>query len=442
MRERLIVVGLAIAAAPGGMYLAAPSRDGVIVGFTAEPPGFPWGSATTATAWGLLAALAVCVGARRVADALFPGGIAAITLLVIGISSSPPTLLTAVAAGLLLGSAVQLARASNGHGPTAAAAAGTVLGIVLAPMLARLRADGVDRPRRYADFVPSTGFFADTTVIDVVAVVLATIGMVVLVACLVSRWRDTIDTSARRSVLGAGAVVIGCALVHWWFLRFISDSLQDETNTGLHTFYGGYVLLGLAVVGALTIRGHAGLIWVAAAASTIALATDGAVTTGTALTALTAILVAGGALGTATVLRRTPTAERVRGVPIAIAILTVFTATQFVTDGFWQGAPVLVGSFGVPVVVAMAVTAAVVAGKPDQATLIGGLALLTLTRLTTGGDFGWTAYTPLTDGIGFDGITGDPESTAQTVVAMTALLASLGFAVVLTRRRSIDPSVS
>ena len=41
-----------------------------------------------------------------------------------------------------------------------------------------------------------------------------------------------------------------------------------------------------------------------------------------------------------------------------------------------------------------------------------------------------------------DGITGDPESTAQTVVAMTALLASLGFAVVLTRRRSIDPSVS
>ncbi len=376
------------------------------------------------------------------ADALFLGGIAAITLLVIGISSSPPTLLTAAASGVLLGAALQLARSRSDHGATVATVAGAVLGIVLASMLARLRADGAERPRRYADFVPSTGFFADTTVIDVGAVALAAIGVVVLVACLVSRWRDTIDASARRSVLGAGALVIGCALVHWWFLRFISDSLQDETTTGLHTFFGGYVLLGLAVVGAVTVRGRRGLIWVATAASTIALATDGAVTTGAALTALTAILVVGGALGTTVVLRGTQAPERIRGVPIAVAVLAVFAATQFITDGFWEGVPVLVGSFGVPVVVAMAITAAVIAGRPDPATVVGALALLTLTRLTTGGDFGWTAYTPLTDGIGFDGITGDPESTSQTVVALIALATCLVAAVVLARRRDTAPSVA
>ena len=441
MRERLTSGGLAIAAAPAALLLTAPSRTGEIVGLTAQSPGFPWGSAATATAWGSLAALAVCVGARRVADALFVGGIAAVTLLVIGLGSSPPTLLTAVAGGALLGAAVQLSRVGPGRGATLAPVAGAVVGILLAPMIARLRAGGLDRPRRYADHLPSSGLFAETTVVDVGTAVLAALGMVIVLACLLTRRRDAIDASPRGPVLVAGAIVVSCALVRWWFLRFISASLRDETRTGLHTFYGGYVVLGLAVVAALFLRRREGLMLVAAAASTVALVTDGAVTTGATLAAVTAVLVVGGAVGTTTVLRRTPSAERARGVSIAVAVLALFTATQFVTDGFWEGVPVLVGSFGVPVVVAMAITAAVTAGGPDPAAVVGALALLTLTRATTGSDFGWTAYTPLTDGIGFDGITGDPESTAQTVVAMTALAACLVVAVVLARRRDADPSV-
>ncbi len=441
MRDRLAILGVAFAAAPAGLFLAAPSRTGEIVGFTAEPPGFPWGSATTATAWGLLAALAVCVGARRIADALFVGGIAAITVLVVGISSSPPILLTAVAAGVLLGSAVQISRANGGRAATVAAVAGAMVGIFLAPILARMRAGVSDRPRRYADYIPSSGLLADTTVVEVGTAVLAAIGMVVLLACLVPRRRETITASSRRIVLGAGALVVGGALVHWWFLRFISASLRDETRTGLHTFYGGYVLLALAVVGALAFRRHGGLIVVAAAASTVAVATDGATATGAALAAVTATLVSLSSVVTATVLWRTPAHERARGVPIAVVVLILFTATQFITDGLWQGVPVLLGPFGVPVVVAMALTAAVVAGDPAPVTVVGALALLTLTRLTTGSDFGWTAYTPLTDGVGFDGITGDPESTAQTVVAVLALGVCLVVAVILTRRRGDDPSV-
>ncbi|GAA1879023.1 hypothetical protein [Williamsia serinedens] len=433
MRERLVIVAVAMAAAPAGLFLAAPSSHGDIVGITPQPPGFPWESTTVASAWGLLAALAVCVGARRVADALFVGGIAAVVLLVVSISSAPPTVLTTVAAGVLLGAALQLARAADSRSCAVAVVIGAVVGILVAPLLARVRADGFGGPRRYADFLPS-GQVSGTSTVDLGAAVLGTLSMLVLIACLVTRWRTTVAAPARGPILGAAALVVGGALVHWWFLRFISDSLRDETRTGLHTFYGGYVLLGLAVVAAMVHVGRTSLVWVAAAASTTAIATDGTTSGGAAVASMTVVLVAVAANVTTTVLRRTATDHRARGVVIAVVLLAVFSATQFVTEEPWAVVPILLGPFGVPVVVTMAIAAAVVAGRPEPATVVGALALLVLTRLTTGTDFGWTSYTPLSDGAGFDGIASSPSSTPQTVAALIALGLCGVVAAVLARR--------
>ncbi|MBE7163533.1 MAG: hypothetical protein INR72_20020, partial [Williamsia herbipolensis] len=196
MRERLVIVAVAMAAAPAGLFLAAPSSHGDIVGITPQPPGFPWDSTTVASAWGLLAALAVCVGARHVADALFVGGIAAITLLVVSIGSAPPTVVTAVAAGILLGAALQLARAADSRSCAVAVVIGAVVGILVAPLVARIRADGFGGPRPYADYLPPEQESGSVTV-DLGAAALGFLSMVVLVACLVTRWRTTVATSAR-----------------------------------------------------------------------------------------------------------------------------------------------------------------------------------------------------------------------------------------------------
>ncbi|GAA2060569.1 hypothetical protein [Williamsia deligens] len=431
---RWTVLGVAIAAVPAGLFLTAPSRGSQIVGLTAEPPGFPWGSSTTASAWGLLAALAVCVGARRVADALFVGAVAAITLLVITIGSAPPALLIAVAAGALLGAVLQLSQAHPGRGTVVVAVIGATIGIVVAPQLARFRAGESGGNRPYADYIPSSGIMADTTVVDLGAGVLAVLAMILLTIGCAPAWRQQIEGAPRTAVVTTSVIVVGCALTHWWLLRYISESLRDTETSGLHTFYGGYVVVGLALVAAIVHPGAARLLWVAAAAGSVALATDGSTGSGTDLAAVTAALVVVAAVVTAIVLRRSPADERTRGVPIAVAVLTAFAATQFITDELWSVIPILVGPFGVPVVLAMAITAATVSIDVDQATVVGGVALLALLRPSTGTDFGWTAYTPLSDGIGFDGISSSPESPAQTAVALVALVACFAAAVSLSRR--------
>ncbi|WP_299569700.1 hypothetical protein [uncultured Williamsia sp.] len=445
-RRVSIPVGLAagVASAVAGLFLAAPSRTGDIVGLSAQPPGFPWGSTTTASAWGLLAALAMCVGARRVADAVFAGAVAAVVLLVVGISSSPPTLLTAVAAGVLLGAALQLSRTVSGHSALVAATAGVVAGVLLAPMLARLRAGLPSGNRRYADYLPgdSALLVGDSTVVEVGAVSLAVLAVAVLAALCLRGWRDPIGGTSRVVVLTSAGMVVGCVLTQWWFLRFLSSSLRDESSTGLHTFYGGYVVVGMTLVAALVHRETTGLMWVAAAAATVAVSVDGTTASGIDLAAVTALLVVVAAVATTVVTRRDALPRKTRGVPIAVAVLGVFTATQFLSGDLSAAVPALVGPFGVPVAVTIALTAAVMANHPEPSAVVGAVALLTLLRLTTGSDFGWTSYTPLTDASGFDGLTATPPSAARTAVGFIAIATCFVVAVVLARRRRADPSVT
>lgn len=443
MRDRLFIAALLVAAAVSGLFLAAPSRTGEVVRFAPESPGFPWGSPTTATAWGLLAALAVCVGARRVADALFVGAVAAVTLLVAAISTAPPTLLCAVTAGVLLGAAAQVGRARPGYAAPVATMTGVVAGILVAPMLAGLRAGLPTGNRRYADYIPSSRLLlvGDTSLVDVVACVLAVLAVAVLVIFRVRAWREQISGPPRAGVAGAAGIVVACALTQWWFVRFIASSLRDETSTGLNTFYGGYVVVGLTLLAALVHRGPGGLVWVGAAAATVAVATDGTSASGADVATVTALLVVVASVATTLVARRDAQWRRGRGVPIAIAVLTVFTAAQFLDGDLSTAIPALIGPFGVPVALTIALVVAAMATSPDQSAVVGAAALLTLLRVTTGGGFGWTSYTPLSDASGFDGLTAGPPSTAQTVVAVVALGSCLAVGVVLARRR-VSPSVT
>lgn len=438
MRDRLTVVALAIVAIITGVFLAAPTHGGEIIGLTADPPGFPWGSTGVAIAGGLVGALAVCVGARRILEASVVGAVAAVALLIAVAIAALPAIAITVAAGVVLGSALQLARTVPGRAADLAVVTGAVVGVIVAPMLSAVRAELADGPRRYADYVPhESGLLATGGArVDAIAAAVAVIGVAVVVVANRSRFAEHLVRPPLSSIVATVGIVIAGALTEWWFRRFLSETLADNETTGLHTFHGGYVAIGLVLVTALVLRGRGRLLWIAAAAGTVAIATDGTSAKGWSLTIVTTILLVVAAIVTALVVRRSPPLDRARGVPIAVAVLAAFAATQFITDEFWSVVPALVGAFGVPVAVAMAVAAAVVATVPDQATVVGAIAVLTLLRLTTGTDFGWTAYTPLSDASGFDGITGETVTTSQAAVGVIVLTACFATAISLSRRAS------
>ncbi|MGZ8177663.1 hypothetical protein ACXVUM_06985 [Williamsia sp. SKLECPSW1] len=348
-----------------------------------------------------------------------------------------------MAAGLLLGSAIQVSRTRTGRAAGLAVVIGAVTGILVAPMLAGLRAGLPTDNRRYADYIPSPSVWlvGDSTLVDLGACLLAVFAVAALVAGRMRAWRDEITTPSRAGIVGAAGIVLVGVLTHWWFLRFLSDTVTDTETTGLHTFDGGYVAVGIVLVLAVGLRGPGRLLWVAAAASVVAIAADGTTTSGATVALVTAVLVTVAAALTVVVIRRSPPADRARGVPIAVAILTACTATQFITDGFWSATPALVGAFGVPVVLTIAVAAAVVSTEPDQAVVVGAVGVLTLLPSSTGTDFGWTSYTPLSDGPAFDGITGETPATSQTVVAVLILVACCVAAIAVARRSDGDGSV-
>ncbi|MGU3291315.1 hypothetical protein [Williamsia sp. M5A3_1d] len=433
---------VAVIALIAGGVLTAPTAKGDVFGFSATPPGFPFDSTPTAIALGGLIAVTVATAARRAGVALIGMGAGAVVLVVAALLDPPPAIGT-VGAGAALGGAVALASTIGRRAALTAIVAGFAVGSYAITALSSIRRHEPTGNRSYADYLPSKGsytqFAGDRVLVVGAALVVAAV--IVLAVLHRRRFAESLQHPPLPSVAMAAGTSVAGALVFWWFLRWISSAMSD--STGLHTFLGGYVLAGIAVLIALVTPGRSGAIWLAAVAVVAAHGADGTTASGATMAVVIAALVGVGAVSAVVLARGSRPSAGPRLLVAGLVVLAILTATQFLDGDLSAAVPVLAGAFVVPAVVG-AVLVAAVRGRtsPDGAIVIGALLLLPLLTRTTGASVGWTAYTPLTDSDGFDGFGGLSYSSATTtgIVAAVATIAVCAVAaVVLLRRDATTP---
>lgn len=387
--------------------------------------------AATATVGILFAVLATAVVTRQSTATVVVGvgllGVAAAAL--VHGSSLPARYGGAIAAGLVLGG---LATSTDSvvderrRAPSAsvALAIGALAGLVLARPLSSLRFVD-DRPRRYADYLPASQHTITLVPATAVVTVLALVALgSMIVAALKFGIEDDgkPDPPARRAVIGGCLLPVAGLFAYWW----LRETVFSGAGLGLHAWVYGYLLLAAALVFAFVLPSRTGMLWVAATAFVAGDAVSSVTGNSVVLVALPLIgLVLGAVVGYV-----------VRQPLWGIAALGVCSAVAYAGSSDLTG--LAIAAFAVPAAAALTVVAAVPSSSTVTASALGVPAVLTA---SVGAEFGWTAYTPLTDAGGLDAdfVQFTSSATATTTLSLVTLAACAVVALLISRRPDTGP---
>ncbi len=400
--------------------------------------------AATAAAGAIAAVVVAALLVRRV-DGLAAAVAGLVTLVVVGATPSGALLArytTTVAAGVALGGlCVMIVAGSQQHGRlrSTSLAAGAVLGYLAGQPLRQWWRGEFSTPRRYADYLPYTSGPPMDWVL-IAGAVLAIIALAALATATRGESRRIARTWSVPAIV-VGLVVPVAAVVAYWIFRESVTSIDDLAS---RSWAIGYVVLALALVGALVLPGRTGLAWVgvvAVVASVAAVHVDGDDTT-VSLLVIAAMVAVGALLG------------RWRPVPLVgfAVLLVVLLARGF--DAYdtelWA---VAASVFGLPLASAYTM-ASLMPGRTVQHTRTAAPALAALASLAalSGGiaksDHGWVSYLPLTGagtfstGAGYVDIDTDLTVTTAVILSGISLLACAVVTLLITRRPDLEPGTA
>lgn len=409
VRYVLLVVGGFTA----GLVLAAPSvdtyplADGLL-------PGSVFTSDVAAAAAGALAALAVAASVRRRVLA-----VALVGAMVVAVVALPggwrfDVYVATIGAGLLLGALVVL-----GTEKLHTALAGAVVaGLLTAEPLAQFR-ELDSAPQRYASYLAASVQPVNAVWLPLAIVTAVAAGVVALTAA-----NDTAPVARARGrevAVGIGVPILGVGL--YWSFHHALFSLDDAREG---RWLLGLVAVPVLIAAALWLRGRTGVVLLAA--TTMVVAVGGTVSWSPA--AWPALLIAPALVAVGVWLGRR------RPMPlIGVGLLALAAAAGIFDRPPWDNANFAATVLVVPFAAAYTIVASLPSTAPVTATSLALPAVLALPLLA---QFGWTAYTPLTD----DPAGWSPSAWTWTSVgATTAAVLACGAAMAWLRYRSASEDV-
>ncbi|WP_230304355.1 MULTISPECIES: hypothetical protein [unclassified Rhodococcus (in: high G+C Gram-positive bacteria)] len=363
---------------------------------------------------GGLAALAVAAAiSRRVLAAALVGAMAVAVVALPG-GWRFDVYVATIGAGLLLGALVVLG-AEKLH---AALPGVVVAGLLTAEPLAQFR-ELDSAPQRYASYLAASVQPVNAVWLSLAIVTAVAAGVVALTAR-----NDTAPVARARGrevAVGIGVPILGVGL--YWSFHHALFSLDD---LGEGRWLWGLVAVPVLVAAALWLRGRTGAVLLAATAVVVAVG-------GTVLWSPAAwpalligpVLVAVGVwLG-----RRRPMPL------VGVGLLALVAASGIVDRPPWDNVNFAATILVVPFAAAYTIIASLPSTAPVTAT---SLALPSVLALPLVAQFGWTAYTPLTD----DAAGWSPGAWTWTSVgASTAAILACGAAMVWLRHRGTSEDI-
>ncbi|AUM18666.1 MULTISPECIES: hypothetical protein [Rhodococcus] len=387
-RYVLLVVGGFTA----GLVLAAPSvdtyplADGLL-------PGSVFTSDVAAAAAGALAALAVAAAVRRRVLA-----VALVGAMVVAVVALPggwrfDVYVATIGAGLLLGGLVVLG-AEKLH---AALSGAVVAGLLTAEPLAQFR-ELDSAPQRYASYLAASVQPVNAVWLPLAIVTAVAAGVVALTAANDTAPVDASRARGREVAVGIGVPILGVGL--YWSFHHALFSLDDAREG---RWLLGLVAVPVLIAAALWLRGRTGTVLLAA--TTMVVAVGGTVSWSPA--AWPALLIAPALVAVGVWLGRR------RPMPlIGVGLLALAAAAGIFDRPPWDNANFAATVLVVPFAAAYTIVASLPSTAPVTATSLALPAVLALPLLA---QFGWTAYTPLTD---------DPAGWSPSAWAWTSVGAS------------------
>ncbi|QIX52412.1 hypothetical protein [Rhodococcus sp. DMU1] len=398
-----------------GLVLAAPSvdtyplADGLL-------PGPVFTSDVAAAAAGGLAALAAAATVRRRVLAAALVGAMAMAVVALPGGWRFDVYVATIGAGLLLGALVVL-----GAGKLHAALPGAVVaGLLTAEPLAQFR-ELDSAPQRYASYLAASVQPVNAVWLSLAIVTAVAAGVVALTA-----GNDEAPVAAprvrgREVAVGIGVPILGVGL--YWSFHHALFSLHD---LGEGRWLWGLVAVPVLIAAALWLRRRTGAVLLAATA--VVVAAGGTVSWSPAvwpaLLIAPALVAVGAWLG-----RRRPMPV------VGVGLLALAAAAGIFDRPPWDNANFVATILVVPFAAAYTIVASLPSTAPVTAT---SLALPSVLALPLVAQFGWTAYTPLTD----DAAGWSPGAWTWTSVgASTAAILACGAAMVWLRHRGTSEDI-
>lgn len=442
MRSLSAVVAAAVGAAVAVVSLLGPATFQV---FDSAFVGSRWGSffdsSPAFAAAAVLVALVVAVSLRRLVIALVGAAVGLTALAVLAFTMTNEQGIgypTAIAGGLVLGSLAVVTQpdpSTGGRAGRIGLAAGVVAGFLLAQSV-QSSFDGFSGNRRSAEYGVSTlvAMESNPRIATLVGAVVALIALVVYASQIRGTTSVVIGRPDTTVIITGVGVPVAIVLLSFW----LNESRSTGGGISPPGWVFGSVAIAIVLAVALVMPGRTGLAWVGAVALVATGAAADVSDVGGVIAVVVAVLIGLGAAAASS-----------RDLPLAgIALLVVVVLFQLVHGD----SSVLLAAAGALFVapIAASYTVAVCVSEPSSSPALAHPAVIAtavaacvpLSALRGGADFGWTAYTPLTDApsdIDHFGFQSATETTVATSVL--SLIAAGVVAWVITRRIPSDQEI-
>ncbi|MBJ7288543.1 hypothetical protein [Williamsia sp.] len=439
MKSLPAVLAAAVGAAVAVVSLLGPTTFQV---FDSAFVGSRWdsffNSSAAFAAAAVLVALVVAVSLRHLVIALVGAAVGLIALAILAFTMTNEQGIgypTAIAGGLVLGSLAVVTHpnpSTGGRAGRIGLAAGVVAGFLLAQSV-QSSFGGFGGNRRSADYGVSTlvAIESNPRVATLVGAVIALIALLVFASQIRGTTSVVIGRPDTTVIIAGVGVPVAVVLLSFW--------LHESGSTGGGISPPGWVFGSVAIVIVLTVAlvmpGRTGLAWVGAVALVATGAAADVSDVGGPVVVVVAVLIGLGAA-----------AARWRNLlPVGIAVLVVVVLFQLVHGD----SSVLVAAAGALFVapIAASYTVAVCMSDPASSQPLAHPAIIAtavsacvpLSALRGGADFGWTAYTPLTDAPPDIDQFGFQSATETTVATSVLSLIAAGVAAWIITRRPHEP---
>ncbi|MFD4181364.1 hypothetical protein [Rhodococcus sp. NPDC058514] len=417
-----LAAGIALASTMPGDYAIVTDDARLDILFYSDVAGAALGAVVaTLVAWWVR-------GQRRSAGAAL-AGIALLAVAALSGTWQFELYPNAIGAGLLLGGLAGLCTSSL---PQAALAAGVIAGSLVAGPLETYRQSSM--PRRYADYLVDAGRSTDSSGPAglVVLVLLASTAALLIVALVRSGASpdhgpgepgNPAGARGRQLVVGILVPLVGLAL-YWWFVR----TLETPTTGTPGRWVCGIAVVPVVLAAALWLPGRLGAVLLGSMAFIAAAETGypgGMDRHASPWLLVTVVLVLLGAL----LGRRLPR-------PLAgVAALAVVAASATLDQPPWDNLHIGAVLLGLPLAAGYTVVASLPSSPSVTSTALAAPAVLVVPFTA---QFGWTAYSPLTERA-----LGSPSvwSLASAAVPV-AVIVACGVAMGWVRRRPAEPELS
>ncbi|GGF15791.1 hypothetical protein [Williamsia phyllosphaerae] len=439
MRSLSAVVAAAVGAAVAVIALIGPTAFFVVDSAgTGSRFGSFFDSSAAVAAAAVVVALLVASVMRNRAVAVVGAAVGLIALAVLaftvkngqGIGYS-----TAIAAGLVLGALAVMTQPDPSIGGRAGRiglAAGVVAGSLLAQALPSTGGFGPGTSRRYADYLPGDLVSTEkgSGLLTVVGVIVAVIALAALALQIKGTTTGAVERpDATVAITGLG-IAVAIVLVSGWSVE--SRSPYGQLSPPGWVFGSLLVVIVLAV--ALVLPGRTGLAWV----GVVALVAAGAVAD------LSGINVVVGVVVTVLIGLGAASSGRRNLLPLGIAVLVVVALLQLSGGDSSTLIAAVAAVFVAPF--AVSYTAAVCVSEPSSSQPLTHPAIIAtalaacvpLSAVGGGADFGWTAYTPLTDARSSHLDLGFGYTSGTTVTTSVLSLIAAGVVAWVITRRPVD----